>query len=156
MHAKAPGKINLFVKVGAQLDDGYHDVDTSYQAVALYEEICLSESDDPRVAASDSVELSRVPTDGANITTKTARLPAVRTGYRGGASIEISKRDCPEFGVSGLTRRTWVVRLHHARVNWNEFHSYRQGQFCLLNCIAGNVSLTNDVLVGPAGQVYHG
>ena len=41
-------------------------------------------------------------------------------------------------------------------VNWNEFHSYRQGQFCLLNCIAGNVSLTNDVLVGPAGQVYHG
>ncbi len=33
VHARAPGKINVYLKVGALLDDGYHDVDTAYQAV---------------------------------------------------------------------------------------------------------------------------
>ncbi len=39
-------------------------------------------------------------------------------------------------------------------VDWNQFRSVRQGQFCIINCIGQNVYLTNDVLVGPAGQVY--
>jgi hypothetical protein len=40
-------------------------------------------------------------------------------------------------------------------VNWNQFHSVRQAQFCLVNCIAQSIYLTNDISVGPAGQVYH-
>ncbi len=39
-------------------------------------------------------------------------------------------------------------------VNWNQFRSVREGQFCLLNCLAQNVYTLIDVLVGPAGQVY--
>jgi hypothetical protein len=39
-------------------------------------------------------------------------------------------------------------------VNWNQFRSVRQGQFCIINCIGQNVYETIDVLVGPAGQVY--
>jgi hypothetical protein len=39
-------------------------------------------------------------------------------------------------------------------VNWNQFWSVREGQFCLLNCLAQNVHTLIDVLVGPAGQVY--
>ena len=33
IHVRAPGKINVFLKVGALLDDGYHDVAIAYQAV---------------------------------------------------------------------------------------------------------------------------
>lgn len=40
-------------------------------------------------------------------------------------------------------------------VNWNQFHSVRQAQFCLGNCIVQSIYETNDILVGPAGQVYH-
>ncbi len=101
VHVKAPGKINVFLKVGARLDDGYHDVAIAYQAVSLYEEIRVSQSDDFRVAASGSVELSRVPTDGVNIAIKAARLLAARTGYRGGASIEISKHVPVAGGMGG-------------------------------------------------------
>lgn len=40
-------------------------------------------------------------------------------------------------------------------VNWNRFHSVREGQFCLGNCIIQNEAELNDVLVGPAGEVFH-
>ena len=101
VHVKAPGKINVFLKVGAQLDDGYHDVAIAYQAVSLYEEVRVSESDDFQVTVGGSVELSRVPTDGANIAIKAARLLAAKTGYRGGASIEISKHVPVTGGMGG-------------------------------------------------------
>ena len=101
VHAKAPGKINVFLKVGAQLDDGYHDVAIAYQAVSLYEDVRVSESDDFQVTIGGSVELSRVPTDGANIAIKAARLLAAKTGYRGGASIEISKHVPVTGGMGG-------------------------------------------------------
>jgi 4-diphosphocytidyl-2-C-methyl-D-erythritol kinase len=101
VHVKAPGKINVFLKVGAQLDDGYHDVAIAYQAVSLYEEVRVSESDDFQVTVAGSVELSRVPTDGANIAIKAARLLAAKTGYRGGASIEIAKHVPVTGGMGG-------------------------------------------------------
>ncbi len=36
VHTRAPGKINVFLKVGSLLEDGYHDVAIAYQAVSLY------------------------------------------------------------------------------------------------------------------------
>ncbi|HEU0206050.1 MAG TPA: 4-(cytidine 5'-diphospho)-2-C-methyl-D-erythritol kinase [Pseudolysinimonas sp.] len=101
VHVKAPGKINVFLKVGAQLDDGYHDVAIAYQAVSLCEEVRVAESDDFHVTVGGSVELSRVPTDGANIAIKAARLLAAKTGYRGGASIEIGKHVPVTGGMGG-------------------------------------------------------
>ncbi len=101
VHVKAPGKINVFLKVGARLEDGYHDVAIAYQAVSLSEEVRVSESDDFQVTVGGSVELSRVPTDGGNIAIKAARLLAAKTGYRGGASIEISKHVPVTGGMGG-------------------------------------------------------
>ena len=46
VHARAPGKINVFMKVGSLLDDGYHDVATAYQAISLYEEVFARDADD--------------------------------------------------------------------------------------------------------------
>src|ERR1700712_3238419 len=101
VHAKAPGKINVFLKVGALLDDGYHDVAIAYQAVSLYEEVRAYEADDFSVEVAGSVELSRVPLDGSNIAIKAARLLARRTGYRGGAHLEIGKHVPVTGGMGG-------------------------------------------------------
>jgi len=101
VHVRAPGKINVFLKVGALLDDGFHDVAIAYQAVSLYEDVRVAEADDFRVAITGSVELSRVPTDGSNIAIKAARLLAAKTGYRGGASIEIAKHVPVTGGMGG-------------------------------------------------------
>ena len=101
VHAKAPGKINVFLKVGALLDDGYHDVAIAYQAVSLYEEVRAYPADDFSVAITGTVELSRVPIDGSNIAIKAARLLARKTGYRGGAHLEIGKHVPVTGGMGG-------------------------------------------------------
>lgn len=101
VHVKAPGKINVFLKVGARLDDGYHDVAIAYQAVSLYEEVRVTEADDFSVEVEGTVDISRVPTDGANIAITAARQLAARTGYTGGAHIRIEKRVPVTGGMGG-------------------------------------------------------
>ncbi|MEP6479626.1 MAG: 4-(cytidine 5'-diphospho)-2-C-methyl-D-erythritol kinase [Rhodoglobus sp.] len=100
-HARAPGKINVFLKVGALLEDGYHDVAIAYQAVSLYEDVRAYPADDFSVSVTGSVELSRVPLDGSNIAIKAARLLARKTGYRGGARLEIEKHVPVTGGMGG-------------------------------------------------------
>jgi 4-diphosphocytidyl-2-C-methyl-D-erythritol kinase len=46
VHAKAPGKVNVYMRVGRPQADGYHDVATAYQAVSLYEELYAEPDDD--------------------------------------------------------------------------------------------------------------
>jgi 4-diphosphocytidyl-2-C-methyl-D-erythritol kinase len=101
VHAKAPGKINVFLKVGSLLPDGYHDVAIAYQAVSLYEEVRAYAADDFSVDVAGTVELSRVPTDASNIAIKAARLLARRTGYRGGVHLEIGKHVPVTGGMGG-------------------------------------------------------
>lgn len=101
VHARAPGKINVFLKVGKLLPSGYHDVAIAYQAVSLYEEVRVRHADDFSVTVTGSVELSRVPTDGANIAIRAGRLLAARTGYTGGAAFEIEKNVPVTGGMGG-------------------------------------------------------
>ncbi|MET4582382.1 4-diphosphocytidyl-2-C-methyl-D-erythritol kinase [Conyzicola nivalis] len=101
VHARAPGKINVFLKVGALLDDGYHDVAIAYQAVSLYEDVRATAADDFSVELSGTVDLSRVPTDASNIAIKAARLLARTTGYRGGVHLHIDKHVPVTGGMGG-------------------------------------------------------
>lgn len=101
VHTRAPGKINVFLKVGSLLDDGYHDVAIAYQAVSVYEDVRASPADDFSVSLTGSVELSRVPTDGSNIAIKAARLLARRTAFRGGVRLEIDKHVPVTGGMGG-------------------------------------------------------
>jgi 4-diphosphocytidyl-2-C-methyl-D-erythritol kinase len=101
VHAKAPGKINVFLKVGSLLDDGYHDVAIAYQAVSLCEQVRVVEADDFSVDVRGSVELSRVPTDERNIAVRAAKLLAERAGHRGGVRIDIEKHVPVTGGMGG-------------------------------------------------------
>ena len=101
VHARAPGKINVFLKVGALLEDGYHDVAIAYQAVSLYEDVRASHADDFSVVTTGTVDISRVPSDGSNIAIKAARLLARTTGYRGGVRLEIDKHVPVTGGMGG-------------------------------------------------------
>ena len=101
VHVRAPGKINVFLKVGALQDDGYHDVAIAYQAVSLSEDVVVTHADDFSVSVSGSVELGRVPLDGSNIAIAAARLLAAKTGFRGGAHIAIEKHVPVTGGMGG-------------------------------------------------------
>ncbi|MBH0131133.1 4-(cytidine 5'-diphospho)-2-C-methyl-D-erythritol kinase [Salinibacterium sp. NK8237] len=101
VHARAPGKVNVFLKVGSLLDDGYHDVAIAYQALSLCEDVRAFHADDFSVSITGTVNLSGVPTDGSNIAIKAARLLARRTGYRGGVRLEIDKHVPVTGGMGG-------------------------------------------------------
>ena len=101
VHARAPGKINVFMKVGALQEDGYHEVATAYQALSLYEDVFATEADDFSVRFTGPIDTSDLPTDGSNLAIKAARLLARTVDYRGGVRLEIAKHVPVAGGMGG-------------------------------------------------------
>jgi len=100
VHARAPGKINVSLTVGALQEDGYHDVATAYQAVSLYEDVYATRSDGFSVEFGGSIDTSHLTTGADNLAVRAARLLARSTGYRGGVHLRIEK-DVPIAGGMG-------------------------------------------------------
>ena len=99
---RAPGKINVFMRVGAPMPDGYHDVATAYQAVSLFEELRAERGH--RAVASTSPARSSpgsLPVDRSNLVLRAAHLLQARSGYRGGARIHVVKRVPIAGGMGG-------------------------------------------------------
>lgn len=74
--ATAPGKVNLFFKVGPLKEDGYHDVASLYLAVNLTETVVGQVSTEYSVKVSGSLDdfaLLAVPTDESNLVVKVAK-----------------------------------------------------------------------------------
>jgi 4-diphosphocytidyl-2-C-methyl-D-erythritol kinase len=101
VHARAPGKINVFLGVGSLGDDGYHEIATAYQAVSLYEDVRATEAPDFSVEFTGSVDLSELETDGSNLAIRAATLLAHTTGYRHGVHLEIEKNVPVSGGMGG-------------------------------------------------------
>ncbi|GHD50537.1 4-(cytidine 5'-diphospho)-2-C-methyl-D-erythritol kinase [Mycetocola manganoxydans] len=100
-HARAPGKINVFLKVGELMDDGYHDLATAFQAVSLYEDVRAYRAPDFSVTFSGPIDTSSLAVDGSNLAIKAARMLARKTGYRGGVRLEIEKHVPIAGGMGG-------------------------------------------------------
>lgn len=74
--ADAPGKVNLFFKVGPLNEDGFHDVASLYLAVNLRETVTAQLSTEYAVKVSGSLgdfQLLAVPTDESNLVVKVAK-----------------------------------------------------------------------------------
>ncbi len=93
---EARAKLNLTLEVLGRRDDGYHDVASIMQTLAL--------SDTVAIAPSDSLEV-RCSTPGLdgpdNLAWKSAELLRRDTGCRLGARIEIDKRIPVSAGLGG-------------------------------------------------------
>lgn len=66
---RAAAKINLHLGVGRVREDGFHALDTVYQAISLYDDVTVSGApvDAVSVTGATYVDLAGVPTDGSNI-----------------------------------------------------------------------------------------
>lgn len=101
VHVRAPGKINVYLKVGTLLADGYHEVATAYQAVSLHEDVRASPADDFSVSFTGPIDTASLTTDGSNLALKAAALLARKTGYRRGVRLEIEKHVPIAGGMGG-------------------------------------------------------
>lgn len=98
---RAPGKINLFFRVGARQPDGYHEVASLYQAVSLHEEITAVAADGISLSFSGPIDGSGLPLDGSNLCVRAAELLARETGCRRGVALTVHKRVPIAGGMGG-------------------------------------------------------
>jgi 4-diphosphocytidyl-2-C-methyl-D-erythritol kinase len=100
VRVRAPGKVNLSLRVGARRPDGYHPVATVFQAVSVYEDVVARASDDLRVTVTGP-QAHLVPTDGSNLALRAARALAARTGVDEGVHLELHKGVPVAGGMAG-------------------------------------------------------
>ncbi len=98
VRVRAPAKINLYLAVGDQREDGYHDLVTVFQAVDLADEVTV------RPAVRGAVRTSPpdgVPAGARNLAGVAARLLAARAKAGGPVAIDIAKQIPVAGGMAG-------------------------------------------------------
>lgn len=98
---RAPGKVNVSMRVGAVLPDGYHDVATAYQAVGLFEELRAERDTELSLGFSGPIFTGALPVDRTNIVLRAAHLLQAKSGFRGGARMHVVKRVPIAGGMGG-------------------------------------------------------
>lgn len=100
---RAPAKINLYLGVGRVRPDGFHPLETVYQAVGLYDDITVTEADDWSIetVGDAHVDLDGVPDDNANIAVRAGRLLARHHALDKAARIQVHKGIPVAGGMAG-------------------------------------------------------
>ncbi|QCX28526.1 4-(cytidine 5'-diphospho)-2-C-methyl-D-erythritol kinase [Nocardioides jishulii] len=103
---RAAAKINLHLGVGAPREDGFHPLDTVYQAVSLYDDLTAYAADDWSLTTAVAAHLGEVelPAAGDNIVDRVAELLCARRcddGCRPTARVEVSKTIPVAGGMAG-------------------------------------------------------
>lgn len=93
----APAKINLALDILCKRPDGYHEIDTVMQSIALADQLTFEASSRLELTCSDS----RLPTDHHNLAWKAAELLQRELGIGRGVKIHIHKNIPIEAGLAG-------------------------------------------------------
>jgi 4-diphosphocytidyl-2-C-methyl-D-erythritol kinase len=98
MKVLAAAKINLFLDVIRRREDGYHEIETFYQPVSLWDELTIESA--PSGITVEGVDPA-VPWNEDNLCYKAAKLFLDRTGLRRGVRILVAKGIPPGAGLGG-------------------------------------------------------
>lgn len=96
----APSKVNLYLRVGALRDDGYHDLTTVFQALSLGDEISVAHSELLTVSTTGE-GANNVPDDPSNLAARAAIELAAWAGRDPAAAITILKQIPVAGGMAG-------------------------------------------------------
>ena len=98
---RAPAKLNLHLGVGAPREDGFHPLDTVYQAIGIYDDVTATDDKDwaVEVRAADYIAGDEVPLGAENIVDRASRL--LSPSARAGAHVHIRKDIPVAAGMAG-------------------------------------------------------
>jgi 4-diphosphocytidyl-2-C-methyl-D-erythritol kinase len=103
VRVRAPGKVNLSLRVGALQDDGYHQLVTIFQAVGLSEDV-VAHQVPPGSGVSLTVsglQSDVVPTDATNLAWRAAVALAEHVGAEPDVRLQILKEVPVAGGMAG-------------------------------------------------------
>jgi 4-diphosphocytidyl-2-C-methyl-D-erythritol kinase len=97
MNFRAYGKINIGLRILRKRSDGYHDIETVFHQIDLYDELSIEPADSVILKTSSS----GIPTDAANLCVRAAELFRQNTGFRKGVEIQLKKNIPVGAGLGG-------------------------------------------------------
>ncbi|HEV8538289.1 MAG TPA: 4-(cytidine 5'-diphospho)-2-C-methyl-D-erythritol kinase [Bacteroidota bacterium] len=94
---KAYAKINLGLRILGRREDGFHDIETVFHRVNIFDEIAISRA--PEI----SLDSNRpdLPSGDANLCTRAARMLQARYDVNEGAHLQLTKRIPVGAGLGG-------------------------------------------------------
>ncbi|MHA7155906.1 4-(cytidine 5'-diphospho)-2-C-methyl-D-erythritol kinase [Arthrobacter sp. TMN-50] len=107
VRVRAPGKINVSLRVGPLREDGYHSVASVYLAVSLYEEVTATHSREPGTVVtvngqgSLNLPVESIPLDATNLAARAAAVLAELSEDPTGVLLDITKRVPVAGGMGG-------------------------------------------------------
>ncbi len=106
---KSPAKINLFLRVINKRKDGFHNIETVFERINLFDTIKLKENTKNRIRIF--CNHTDVPRGSANICFKAAQLLKDEFSLREGVDIILSKRIPVAAGLGGGSSNAAYVLL---------------------------------------------
>ncbi|MCK4235763.1 MAG: 4-(cytidine 5'-diphospho)-2-C-methyl-D-erythritol kinase [Candidatus Krumholzibacteria bacterium] len=98
LSARCAAKINLYLDIIGTRDDGYHEIETIFQPVSLWDELTFSAVDQGLEVTGDD---DSVPWNGNNLCARAARVLFDRVGFRRGVRIDVHKEIPVGAGLGG-------------------------------------------------------
>jgi 4-diphosphocytidyl-2-C-methyl-D-erythritol kinase len=102
--ARAPAKVNVHLGVGPLRPDGFHELQTVFLAVSLYDTVTVRPDDGLSLTVTGEGAqpgAERVPTDRRNLVWRAAELLAAHAGVRADATVEVAKTIPAAAGLAG-------------------------------------------------------
>lgn len=96
---QASAKVNLTLDVTGKRDDGYHNIESIFQSINIYDTITVSKSLNPLIDVS--CDDPSIPCGKTNIVYKAAKLFFEKTGISHGITINIEKNIPTQSGLGG-------------------------------------------------------
>lgn len=97
MYLRAYAKINLGLRILARRPDGYHDIETIFHQINLYDEIELTQSEGGIHCITSGADIA----EETNLCVRAARLLQSATGASHGVTIQLTKRIPIGAGLGG-------------------------------------------------------
>jgi 4-diphosphocytidyl-2-C-methyl-D-erythritol kinase len=104
--ARAPAKVNVHLAVGPLREDGFHELETVFLAVSLFDTVTVRSGDGLSLTvtgegAEATGGVDRVPTDRRNLVWRAAELLAAEAGVPADAALEVDKSIPVAAGLAG-------------------------------------------------------
>jgi len=95
---RAPAKVNLYLHVGERREDGFHEIDTLFQAVSLWDRVRVERSAGDVTLSVHGPDLGPVE---ENLAVRAARLFLEEIGSGEGVALELTKDIPAGAGLGG-------------------------------------------------------
>jgi 4-diphosphocytidyl-2-C-methyl-D-erythritol kinase len=97
---RVPAKVNLSLQIKSKRPDGFHELNTVFQAVSLYDDVTATPAEGLSIAVTGEGS-AELPLDRSNLALRAAALLAERAGVNAGVHLTLGKRIPVAGGLAG-------------------------------------------------------